>query len=377
MHGGHVDDWRELFALEERESPTYTADLAGELTRFDERDCVFARRDLQASSARYAHYYAGHPELRAVDDAIRTLPGLGTAEPRAVAAMGDAIFGSVLHLASEDIVAGEPEAARQGDKSQAVLAPEVAAAKVKGLAHLLGADQVGIGPLNPAFVYSHVGRTPTGQTWGARIELRHPYAISIGLRMNVAGLVRSAPHYPTLLESGAAYARGALIAVQLAAYIRGLGFQARAHHLRNYQVLSVPVAVDGGLGELGRCGTLISREHGNCLRIATVTTDLPLACDAPVDLGLQRFCSLCQACAKECPAGAIPTGPKVLVRGVRKWELDAEACYRYWFETGSDCALCVVVCPWSRWALGPRPTETDPPVPGSHLRSAARPAWLR
>lgn len=374
---GLIEDWRELFEVKPLAAPTYQADVLGELGRFDERDCLLARRDLRPGSERYLAYYDRHPERRAVDDELRALPGLGAAEPRAVAAMGNAIFDSAVLLGSESAVEGYLNPASSPQPVRLELSPEEAAARVKGLASLLGADLVGIGPLNQTFVYTHIGRTFYGQEWGAPIFLDHPYAISLGVRMNVAGLVRTAPHYPTVLESGHAYLRAALIAVQLAGYVRALGYGARAHHLRNYQVLSVPVAVDAGLGELARCGFLVTREYGNCLRLATVTTDLPLALDPPLDLGVQRFCERCIACAKECPAGAISSGPKVPVRGVRKWALDAERCYRYWCVNGSDCALCIVVCPWSHWALGPRPAETQPPVPGSHLRPATRPAWLR
>ncbi|MHB1006844.1 MAG: 4Fe-4S dicluster domain-containing protein [Chloroflexota bacterium] len=368
-----VEDWREFFPQLEVEEPTYSADVAGELKRFDERDCVLARRDLPPGSERSAVYYAAHPEHRAFDDEMRSLPYLGHTETTANRAMLDALFGSVLPLGAPEVVVGQP---RGGPGMPVDLPPAVAAAKVKGFARLLGADAVGIGPLRQAFVYTNVGRTFYGQDYGEPIALAHPNAISLGIKMNVAGLNRTSPGYPEVLESALAYARGALMAVQLAAYIRGLGFAARAHLLRNYQVLSVPVAVDGGLGELSRCGILISREFGNCLRLATVTTDLPLALDKPVDLGVQRFCGECVACARACPAGAIPQGAKTEVRGARKWALDAERCYRYWHEAGSDCGICISVCPWSRWALGPRQKEKAPAVPGSFYQPDRRPDWL-
>lgn len=374
---GVVEDWRQLFPSLPVARPTYEPDLVGPPGRCDERDNVFARRDLVAGSERYRSYYALHPERRAGDDELRTLPPMGSQEAPANGEMFRAIFGSAMLMGHPSVVEGQLTPTPPPTPGEPVaLPPAEAAAKVKGLALLLGADVVGIGPLNPAYVYTHVGRTFYGQTWGEEIHLDHPYAISLGVKMNAAGLVRSAPGFPTLLESGLAYARGALMAVQLAAYLRGLGYRARAHHLRNYQVLPVPVAVDGGLGELGRCGFLINRELGNCLRLSTVTTDLPLDLDPPVDMGVQRFCQRCTACARECPAGAIPLGEKTETRGVRKWAMDADACYRYWHQVGSDCALCMVVCPWSRWTLGPRPGQTEPPVAGSHYRPAPRPRWL-
>ena len=371
-----IADWRELFPEHRVDEPTYVGDIVGALERYDERDCAFARRDLRPGSREYGEYYALHPERRPFDDELRALPYLGHTERPEQAQMLHALFASITLLAPEEVVRGR-FAPTAGGGVPVSLTPEAAAAKIKGYARLLGADLVGIGPLRREFVYSHVGRVFAGQTWGAPIDLDHPYAISLGIRMNAAGLNRTAPSFPETLESAYAYARGAWMAVQLAAYIRSLGYRARAHHLRNYQVLAVPVAVDGGLGELARCGFLISHEYGNCLRLATVTTDLPMETDRAVDLGVQEFCDSCVVCAKACPAGAIPQGGKVEVRGLRKWALDAGKCYRYWHKAGSDCGICIAICPWSRWTVGPRVTEGEPVVPGSFYIPAERPDWLR
>jgi ferredoxin len=372
---GTLEGWKQLYPALPLEDPTYSPDLVGPLARFDERDCLFARRDLNPGSQGYQEFYRRHPEHQQFDDAMRSLPYLGHTELPQNRAMLQSLFASMLLLASEETVEGRfvPSAA---DASCVDMAPETAAAKVKGFARLVGADLVGIGPLRREFVYTNVGRAHSGQTYGEPIELSHPYAISLGIRMNSAGLSRTAPHFPEILESSLAYARGAFMAVQLAAYIRSMGYAAQAHHFRNYQILSVPVAVDGGLGELARCGFLVTQEYGNCLRLATVTTELPLLLDKPVDIGVQEFCERCVICAKACPAGAIPEGGKREVRGARKWTLDAEKCYRYWHEAGTDCGICIATCPWSRWTVGPRPTEGEPVVPGGFYVPARRPDWL-
>ena len=138
------------------------------------------------------------------------------------------------------------------------------------------------------------------------------------------------------------------MAVELARYIRTLGYPARAHHLRNYGVMMVPVAVDAGLGELARCGYLVTKEMGANLRLACVTTDLPLAVDRPVDLGVQDYCEKCLKCAENCPPRAIPFGEKIEVRGVKKWKIDEVKCLLYWGSQGAACGICQVVCPWSK-----------------------------
>ncbi len=48
---------------------------------------------------------------------------------------------------------------------------------------------------------------------------------------------------------------------------------------------------------------------------------LPMELDVPVDLGMQDFCRKCLKCAENCPAGAIPRGEPMVVRGVRKWKI--------------------------------------------------------
>lgn len=134
----------------------------------------------------------------------------------------------------------------------------------------------------------------------------------------------------------------------MADYIRQLGYAARAHHFSNYQVLAVPVAVDCGLGELSRAGYLLTKKFGLGVRLSVVTTDMPLTHDQPVDIGVQSFCEQCKLCADECPSGAIPGGVKTLHNGLLKWKLDEKKCYAYWYFNGTDCGICMAVCPWTK-----------------------------
>ncbi len=329
--------------------PTYTSDICGDIKQWDERDILFARQDLftrfGAGAPQHAAYYAAQPELLEYDEKIAATPGLGR-HGGVDAAMFDGQFASIRAVGGDAFVDGAPAAHRTE------LSPERATEKVKALARLLGADLVGIGPLRQEWVYSNVGRTagnsPGYQPWGTVIDLRHhTTAVALGIQMDY-DLVQCAPNFPTLLATAKGYARGAWVSVQLAAYLRGLGYAARAHHLNNYQVLCTLVAVDCGLGELSRAGYLLTREFGLGLRLAVVTTDMPLAHDRPVDIGVQSFCSVCKICAEECPIGAIPKGDKVQNNGVRKWKLDERKCYRYWRATATDCGLCMAACPWTR-----------------------------
>ena len=256
------------------------------------------------------------------------------------------VFSASMVIARDEHVDGEAAAERTE------LAPEEAARRVKALARTLGADLVRTGPLNPEWVYSHVARTYGNAEgfarWGDAVDLsHHTNAVSMGFRMD-PDLNRTAPEFPTALATGVAYAIGARAAVRLAQYIRSLGYSARAHHVYNYRVLPVPVAVDCGIGELSRAGFLLTKEHGLGVRLGTVTTDLPLSHDGPVDIGVQSFCDRCRICAEYCPSKSIPKGDKTECNGVMKWELDRESCYRYWTVVSTDCSVCMTACPWTK-----------------------------
>jgi len=341
---------RLLMAGRELKAPTYQRDRIGAITQWDERDVVFARKDLfryfGVDSAVYREYYAVHPEHLAYDSRIGNLRELGQSGSAADIPMFDAQFDALARIGAESYVDGEPASERVS------LSPARAAEKVKALARFLGADLVKTGPLRQEWVYSHVGRSrgdaPGFRPWGTPNDLTgHQHAVAMAFRMDY-DLSGTAPDFPTLLATAKGYSQGAWVSIQLADYIRMLGYSARAHHLTNYGVLVVPVAADCGLGELSRAGYLLTRELGLASRLAIVTTDLPLSHDPPQDIGVQSFCEQCQICAQECPVGAIPAGDKTEHNGILKWKLDEEKCYHYWHATGTDCGICMMSCPWTQ-----------------------------
>lgn len=230
--------------------------------------------------------------------------------------------------------------------------PAAMAEKIKEVGKFFGADLAGITYLDQSYIYSHKGayRDFLKGEFGQEINLTHKYAISLGKEMNY-NMMRAGHSYIDSAEVGRTYAAIANVAIQLAAYIRELGYPAKAHFLTHEEVMHVPLAVKAGLGELGRIGFMLSREYGPRLRLATVTTDLPLAIDMPVDIGVQDLCEKCKKCAINCPAGAIPKGEKTVIREVEKWKLDEEKCLKFWCSNPSQwmsCSNCITVCPWNK-----------------------------
>jgi reductive dehalogenase len=349
-----------IYSLVRRTSPNPKALLGtngrivGEVKRFDEREIVFARnRSIRPGSEEYKAFYASHPELEAYDAKRRERGGpLGqlasidgqSGSPNAAAAMAPT---SIPQFLSSPVLIWPKAHPALGDKKIDV-SPSEASLRVKGFALNAGADLVGITEINPLWIYSHRGEIfhENWEDWGKEIPIEHRYAVVFATEMNFE-LVGAAPHTPTVIESMNNYAKGAYLATQVAAYIANLGYSAAASHLRHYDAVLVPLAVDAGLGELGRLGYLITKAFGPRVRLGAVTTNLPLVSDKPVDLGVEDFCAVCKKCATCCPSQSIPAGDQTVVNGTLRWKLNEETCFDYWGRIGTDCNICMRVCPWS------------------------------
>jgi len=339
--------------------PAAVVRVLGEQPRVDERDALFHRfYRLEPGMKEYDRYYADHPDQETFDARVRAMPQLASPgsrgyDPR-TAAFPHAINDVVERLNRDLDKAPAPMGGARVE-----LPPEELSRRLKGLALHHGARLVGCTRLNPAYVYSHSARGPG--PWGAPVTLDHRYALAFAVEMESA-FVRLAPDAPVLVETTKQYLESAKIAVLVARTLHRLGWEARAHVDGNYRVMAVPVAVDAGLGELGRLGLLISPALGPRVRITVVTTNAPLAQDPPVSFGAAAFCKICKKCADACPANAIPRGPQEIVAGVEKWQSRDDTCYRHWRTVGTDCAVCLKVCPFShpanpvhdlvRWAIG-------------------------
>ncbi|MBG0786696.1 MAG: 4Fe-4S dicluster domain-containing protein [Anaerolineaceae bacterium] len=310
--------------------------------RVDERTIMFARARLEPGTPQFEAYYREHPEHLAPDNAFRANQGLlqpGSAFYDAfLSASPDASF--FLTGVLRDQVNG-PVAPEKVEKS-----PEVLTRFVKGLAAYHGAVDSGICELQPYHIYSHIGRG-TGE-YGAPITLNHRFAIAFTVEMDHA-MISAAPRMPAVMESAREYVEAAKIAVILAAAIRSLGYPALAHIDSNYRVIAPLVAKDAGLGEIGRMGLLMTPRLGPRVRLAVVTTDLPLVIDQPTfDPTVIDFCNHCQKCVEVCPSNAIPAGERtVYPDDTLRWKINSEQCFTYWTQIGTDCGRCMAVCPYA------------------------------
>jgi reductive dehalogenase len=328
--------------------------ITGDVKRFDERDVVFARnRTIRPGSEQYKAYYRMHPEYAQFDAARREKGGPlgqpGTIDkpkdrPNIAATLSSQ--GIALNLSAPETY--HPAAHPEFKGQRVEMSPQAASKRVKGYTLNIGAKLVGITEINPLWLYSNRGEIfrENWEDWGKAIDVHHKYAVVFATEMAFE-LVGTAPHTPTTIASMSNYAEDAFIATQLAAYIANLGYSTTANHLRHYDTLLVPLAVDAGLGEVGRLGYLMTKDYGPRIRLSAVTTDLPLVADRPVDIGVEDFCKICKKCANCCPSNSIPLDDQTEVNGTLRWKLNAETCFDYWGKVGTDCNICMRVCPWS------------------------------
>jgi ferredoxin len=311
--------------------------------RFDERHIMFGRAELRRGTPQYETYYRDlNADMQQTDDHIRSMPELGAPGSLYYNELDSPYMNSVFefiekfrHLADPGPPSAEPVKITSVEATR----------RLKGFARYLGALDVRITRLRSYHVYSHTGRHL--HNWGQQIEIKHKYALVFSVEMHPR-MVHTAPLLPPATESAVEYMRAANIAICLANYIKNLGYPARAHIDGNYHVLTTAIAHDAGLGELGRLGLIITPSHGPRVRTAVVTTDIALQEDQPINIGVQHFCEICKKCADNCPSQSIEIGDKKQVRGVYKWQSKMESCYQYWRRVGTDCSICLAVCPYSK-----------------------------
>ena len=240
--------------------------------------------------------------------------------------------------------------------------PAEAAQTIKAAARMFGAALVGIAKLDRRHVNSWDGgkeiafedvEEPYEDETKRVIPEKVQWAIALAVQMSEETLKRA----PTALASAATtvgYSLCQFVASSLAEFIRGLGYIAIPSV--NDTAQSIPIAIDAGLGELGRHNRLITPEHGPNVRLCKVFTDLPLAVDKPIDFGALEFCRACRRCAESCPAKSLSfkDEPDYQVRGIwnnpghQAWHDDASLCYTYWQKLTTGCSICFAVCPYSK-----------------------------
>ncbi len=224
---------------------------------------------------------------------------------------------------------------------------------LKRAVKLFGASLVGICKLNRTWLYAD-----------ARVPRKFKNVVVMAIEMDSDSIATS-PAAPAAAATGVGYSKMAFVLAAVGEFIRNLGYE--AIQCGNDTALSVPLAIDAGLGELGRNGLLITPQYGPRVRLCKILTDLPLNPDKPIGFGVQEFCRKCRQCARNCKSGAISNDEEPSFQpvcrsnndGALKWYVNAELCYKFWCENGVDCSTCIAVCPYNKPAQGTKPIRKE------------------
>jgi Pyruvate/2-oxoacid:ferredoxin oxidoreductase delta subunit len=218
--------------------------------------------------------------------------------------------------------------------------PVAMAAEVKAKAVEFGAAIVGITRLTPGDQYEH-----------ADLQDLYPWAIAYGVPMDRA-VMATVPSVASNTEVIRVYKELAKTGAKLSEWLRAQGWKTTGYaDPGSTDLLQIPIAIRAGLGELGKHGSLICRDFGSNIRLGTVITEIPLAADVTVDIGVEDLCASCRRCTIDCPPAAI-SDAKQWVRGEKKWYVDFDKCAPY-FSIAGGCAICFQVCPWAEDGRGP------------------------
>ncbi len=199
-------------------------------------------------------------------------------------------------------------------------------------------DKIGVAEMQPAWVFEGC---ELPQTRVIVVAVQHDYIE-----------ISTAPEPPAGVEVMVQYNRAISAALEITRWLRSQGWNADpVTGPMTGSLALVPPALACGFGELGKHGSIIDRDMGASFRLSAVLTDAPFEPTPPQSHGIDAFCANCRICEDACPPDAI-FPEKQMVRGVRKWYVDFDACLPF-FNEHQGCAICIAVCPWSRPGIGP------------------------
>jgi len=325
--------------------------IAGEVQRFDQKNEMFKRPRWDPAMAEVAKKIFGY--VYPQDKYGHTLKDIAFKNAawhiETGFAHGNVTQNTRMYTWDQKLVGVSrvPEGLKEEVKDPAQMSKDI-----KKVATTFGASLVGICEVDQRWVYSHSFHFATKEHTKLELPQECNHAVVMAFEMPF-DLCQTSPTLLAEVAEGWAYSFMAYTATMVAQFIRGLGY--RAIPSGNDTAIDIPLAIDAGLGELGRNGLLITEKYGPRVRISKVFTDLPLVPDEPVDFGVTRFCLACEKCAKHCPSQAILYGDRITethnisnAGGELKWPINAEKCLGFWSRNEGSCMNCIRVCPFNK-----------------------------
>jgi NAD-dependent dihydropyrimidine dehydrogenase PreA subunit len=209
--------------------------------------------------------------------------------------------------------------------------------KIKDKARELGYVEVGITAYDLHYEYQ-----------SRRGFNQYPHAICLAYEQDFEP-TQTIPSVDAEIVHSSTYRTQAAAGLELANYIRSLGYHAQVIHSGDATGPMIPMHVNAGLGQLGACGYLLTPHAGSRNRLMMVTTDANVTYDKPVDYGIHALCQVCQVCVNRCPGRALMRD-KIWWRGIEKNKLYFKRC-RPVMARYLGCGICMKVCPVQKYGL--------------------------
>lgn len=251
---------------------------------------------------------------------------------------GDVLLGNVAHALGYE---------------KAKYTPKENALMIKEMCLWLGSEDVAICKMDPRWFYTH-----DFLSIGTPLELKEVKEYKYAIQVFTDQRYRRVHNDPgeswwSVTKSGQAYSTSGWIAIRLAAMLRDMGYVAEVGFGGiNYLTIETPISVYSGLGEFGRLSDAVVPSAGGLrFKSASILTNFPMETGDPnVALGVTRFCTYCDRCARACPVNSIPMGGPTVENGVKMWQVDRDKCVRFRGGNldGNCCNECLTVCPYNK-----------------------------
>jgi len=196
---------------------------------------------------------------------------------------------------------------------------------------------------------------------GVRDNFPFGLSVAVALDPQIISGIEDGPNLPYFEEYKRANHLLGTLGNGAARFLEQRGYKAGSFAATNAgidpQILSTrlphkTVATRAGLGWIGKCALLVTREFGSAIRLTTVLTDADFITGESVNISQ---CGDCTSCADICPGHAV-SGRDWQVGMPRESLYDVVACR----ETADDfeksrkvvhdsiCGMCIAACPWTK-----------------------------
>ncbi|AIO18654.1 3-chloro-4-hydroxyphenylacetate reductive dehalogenase precursor [Candidatus Izimaplasma bacterium HR1] len=313
------------------------------MKKYDEREVLFARVGLKKGSKEYKDFYNKNRAAKKDDDRQRGISFRNNVRK------SDRFKELFFPLTKDnkyfiksifDMAESKPVNPNRVDINLEF------SSNLKEIAKYYGATSAGITKLNDYSFYSTHGGLSEAlnmDTYNNKILPKYKTAIVFTVLMDKEQINRG-PQYEELLATEEAYVKVATVGSRITMYLKELGYKAMFNNSEFYLGPLVPLAHDAGLGQIGMCNHIVTKEYGNNVRLGAVFTNLEVNYDKPIDFGLTEFCKRCALCLSNCPSKAITHLPRY-VNGRQFYKFHDNRCYDMWLKSGTDCGTCISTCP--------------------------------